>query len=73
MPETLTMSRWKYGCGRKFERAIPTRYSSRLITVECGSTAHDGGVNQCDACGSRDDLRPPPTPTYGDDDHVADE
>jgi hypothetical protein len=45
------MSKWAFGCGKKIEVVVPHgRYDSRAITVECGSSAHDGGVNQCDAC-----------------------
>ena len=53
------MSKWRFGCGKKFETAIPTRYSCKLITVECGSTSHTGGVNQCDECAEKHPVSEP--------------
>jgi len=63
------MSGWKYGCGKKFETAVPTRFSCKTVMATCGSTAWNGGVNQCDACATKQELMPPPTPDYGDDDY----
>lgn len=56
------MSKWRYGCGKKFEILVPSNYSYREITVECGSTAPDGGVNQCGECGAK-----PMPPAYEDE------
>ena len=44
------MSKWRHGCGKRFEIMIPRGYGYREVTVECGSTAIDGGVNQCGEC-----------------------
>ena len=52
------MSRWTYGCGCKLTVYVPRGYTYRPITVECGSTAVDGGVNQCESCART--LDPPP-------------
>lgn len=52
------MSKWRYGCGKKFEICVQHGYGYREITVECGSTAIDGGVNQCDECEKRDPMPP---------------
>ena len=52
------MSRWRHGCGKKFDIDIELDGRFRAITVECGSTAMDGGVNQCDDCEKRDPMPP---------------
>lgn len=65
------MSKWNYGCGCKTSIYVQHRYSYREVTVECGSTAPDGGVNQCEACASNPALTPPPAwqaEDYGYDD-----
>jgi hypothetical protein len=61
------MSRWRYGCGRPMEVYVPRGYDYKPVTVQCGSTAHHGGVNQCGDCSRVRALRPPPVPEYGDD------
>jgi hypothetical protein len=60
----------KYGCDQKYEIRVPHGWSYRAINVTCGSTAPDGGVNQCSVCES-DPAKKPPSPwteeDYGDD------
>lgn len=61
------MTAWRFGCDAAYTISIPRGYGYREVTVRCGSTAMDGGVNQCDACAVDPKRRPPPTPEYGDD------
>jgi len=58
--------RWRYGCDKQLEVSVPRGYSYKLMTVRCGSTAFDGGVNQCEACARK--FPQGPVPEYGDDD-----
>lgn len=44
------MSKWRHGCDAEMFVYIPKGYSYKEIKVRCGSTAFDGGVNQCDRC-----------------------
>jgi hypothetical protein len=53
------MSKWAFGCGKQIDAVIPYRGDWKAITVECGSTAHDGGVNQCDACEEKHPVSDP--------------
>lgn len=62
------MSRWRFGCGEKITVWVPRGLDYRELEVECGSTAHDGGVNQCERCANDPSRRPPRVPDYGDDD-----
>ena len=59
-----TMSKWRHGCGKKFTVFVPRGYSYREMEVECGSTAYDGGVNQCGEC----DHKPMPVPDEDESD-----
>ena len=47
------MSKWNHGCGETIEVYVPRGYDYKARNVECGSTAYDGGVNQCDACAAK--------------------
>jgi hypothetical protein len=40
----------KYGCGATFTIWVPRGWNQREVKVRCGSTAIDGGVNQCQHC-----------------------
>lgn len=53
------MSKWRFGCGVRFETTIPRGYSYRTIEVECGSTSYTGGVNQCDKCADEHPVSEP--------------
>jgi len=55
-----------YGCGKKITVYIPTKYSHKEIEVDCGSTAYNGGINQCDDCASRTGPIPLPYEDEGD-------
>jgi hypothetical protein len=57
------MSKWEFGCGKKITVFIPSGYAYKPRERECGSTAHDGGVNQCDDC---EKQHPVPAP-YADE------
>lgn len=59
------MSKWRYGCGKSMTVLIPHGMTYRERTVECGSTAHDGGVNQCSVCALK---HPVSMPTEDEDD-----
>jgi hypothetical protein len=63
--------RWRYGCDTPMTVYIPRGFDYKPVEVRCGSTAYDGGVNQCDKCSAAPGLRPPRTPDEGDD--IADE
>jgi hypothetical protein len=60
-------SRWHFGCGKKFTVYVPKGYDYKPREVECGSTAYDGGVNQCPTCAANPARDPGPIPEYGDD------
>lgn len=60
------MSGWRFGCGAKFTGFVPRGYSYREVTLTCGSTAYNGGVNQCDKCAARIDPGPLPEAGEGD-------
>lgn len=65
------MSRWNWGCGCRMTVYVPRGYSHREINVECGSTAYDGGVNQCESCADDPRMKPPPPremEDWGDED-----
>lgn len=47
------MSSWRFGCGLPITVYIPKGFSYVERTVECGSTAYDGNVNQCDDCAEK--------------------
>lgn len=56
----------EYGCGKQIEVTVPTKYSCKTYTTRCGSTAYDGGVNQCDDCAKRTGDIPLPYEDEGD-------
>jgi hypothetical protein len=39
---------------------VPRGYGYKPMQVRCGSTAFDGGVNQCDQCAGINPAPPPP-------------
>jgi len=53
------MSKWRFGCGDKINVVIRRGWDYVTREVECGSTAHDGGVNQCPACFRRHEVDSP--------------
>ncbi len=52
-------SPYRYGCGVEMTVFVPRGYGYKEIKVRCGSTAHDGGVNQCEDCEKRHHIKPP--------------
>lgn len=60
------MSAFRFGCGEPTTVFVPRGYSFREVTVRCGSTAHDGGVNQCGACANKIGAQPLPEADEGD-------
>jgi len=54
------VTRWRFGCDKEITVMVPRGYSYREYVTRCGSTAYDGGVNQCDDCAAK--LGTPPTP-----------
>jgi hypothetical protein len=48
--EVNMASSYRFGCGRDIEVVVPSGYGHRVIKARCGTTAHDGGVNQCGKC-----------------------
>lgn len=49
------MSGFVFGCGKDISVFVPSRLahlgqSGKMRQFKCGSTAYDGGVNQCTAC-----------------------
>lgn len=44
------MSKWRFGCGKKFSTWVPRGYDYKEIKVECGSTSPSGDPYQCDDC-----------------------
>jgi hypothetical protein len=53
------MSKWRFGCGKEIDVYIPKGWDYKRVLRECGSTAYDGGVNQCVACSSKYPVSPP--------------
>lgn len=47
------MSRWRNGCDASIEVYVPRGYGYKPMQVRCGSTAFDGGTNQCEACATQ--------------------
>ncbi len=43
----------RFGCNKAITVYVPTRYSFKEHPTRCGSTAHDGGVNQCEECAAK--------------------
>lgn len=58
-------SPYRHGCGVNMTVFVPRGFRYIEMTVRCGSTAHDGGVNQCDKCSEED---PMPAPYEGESD-----
>lgn len=44
------MSKWRYGCGKPVTQYVPTYSHYREVPGECGQTAFDGSVLQCESC-----------------------
>lgn len=61
------MSGYRFGCGKEITVYIPTRYDYKARKTTCGTTAYDGGVNQCRECEDKHNV---PTP-YEDEDDMA--
>ena len=40
----------RFGCGKDMVIDILTRHGYKERKTFCGSTAYDGGVNQCEEC-----------------------
>lgn len=38
------------GCGERIEVSVPTRYSCKIIEVQCGSTSPSGYPWLCEKC-----------------------
>lgn len=54
------MSKWRFGCGKPMTVFTHSeRRGYREHKVECGSTAFDGGVNQCDECERKYPVKSP--------------
>lgn len=53
IPRKRKSNKWTHGCGKSIEVFVPHGYTYRGVMRECGSTAHDGGINQCDKCESK--------------------
>ena len=47
------MAKYRFGCGKVISVYVPRGWDYREIKRECGSTGHDGGINQCDECESK--------------------
>ena len=63
--------RWRYGCDKEIMVCVPRGpYDAKSMTVRCGSTAYDGGVNQCVECARKHPQGP--VPEYGDIEHYDD-
>jgi hypothetical protein len=60
------MTAWRNGCDESIEVYIPKGYSYKAVMVRCGSTAFDGGVNQCERCAARTGPLPLPDEDEGD-------
>ena len=44
------MTKYRFGCGKAIEVFVPRGFRYVPMMRECGSTAHDGGINQCEEC-----------------------
>jgi len=64
MSVDLDESKWKYGCGKAITTYVPRGHGYKEVSAECGSTAYDGSVNQCDDCAAK---IPQPSPHEEDD------
>ena len=51
-------------CGKPVQVAVPTQYSSKMVTVKCGSTSIYGDMNLCGICAEK--VPNPPAHTYED-------
>lgn len=60
------MSGFRFGCGQQITISVPRGYSFAEVEVRCGSTARDGGVNQCSKCAESIDAGPLPDEDEGD-------
>ena len=69
--DELDESKWRYGCGKKMSAFVPKGYGYKEIPVECGSTAYDGSVNQCEKCEIT--KAQPRVHDYGDVEHMDDD
>ena len=38
------------GCGKSIQVTVPTKYSAKIITTQCGGTGIYGYPNFCDEC-----------------------
>jgi hypothetical protein len=56
---------FRFGCGEVVTVYVPTRYDYKAIARKCGSTAYDGGVNQCEECSKKHNV-PLPYENEGD-------
>jgi hypothetical protein len=63
------MNRWRAGCDETITVYVPRGYSYKAMSVRCGSTAFDGGVNQCEACAAKHGVPPLPYEDEGDMEH----
>jgi hypothetical protein len=71
LDDELDESKWRYGCGKKMSAFVPKGYGYKEIPVECGSTAYDGSVNQCEKC--KITKAQPRVHDYGDAEHMDDD
>lgn len=55
--------KWRFGCDAEMTIYTPR---GRAIKTRCGSTAYDGGVNQCDDCAEKSGPLPLPGDEEGD-------
>jgi len=44
------MAKYRFGCGKVIEVFVPRGFRYVPMMRECGSTGHDGGINQCEEC-----------------------
>ena len=65
----VEMSKWRHGCGKPVTVYIPKGWDYVARERECGSTAIDGGVNQCDECAATGSM-PPAREDESDMDYV---
>ena len=71
LDDELDESKWRYGCGKNMSAFVPKGYGYKEIPVECGSTAYDGSVNQCEKCEIT--KAQPRVHDYGDAEHMDDD
>ena len=45
--------KYRFGCGKTITVYVPRGWDYRPIEMPCGSTSHDGGINQCESCEKR--------------------